>query len=167
MLSRLSSSTFLSLTFSLVTGTLFGLGLSVSQMIDPAKVVNFLDITGTWDPSLAFVMIGALVVNIVFFRFSSKRKMPVLSGHVFHLPAKKDLDKRLIGGAVLFGAGWGIAGYCPGPLLASLSFVDTHTKDLSIVYMLLAYVIGTVATKVVLSSIDKRKVAKANEACVG
>jgi uncharacterized membrane protein YedE/YeeE len=130
-----------SLMVALISGILFGLGLSVSQMIDPAKVVNFLDITGSWDPSLAFVMAGALAVNLVATPLILKRKKPICD-KLFRTPLKEQIDRRLILGAALFGIGWGIAGYCPGPMITSISFV---TGDILIV--LSAYIVGTLITR--------------------
>ena len=103
-----------------LSGALFATGLAVGGMTQPAKVINFLDITGRWDPSLAFVMIGAIGLNVVLFRFILKRVGPVF-GSVFQLPTRKDIDPRLVAGAALFGAGWGLGGYCPGPGLTSLA----------------------------------------------
>lgn len=104
---------------SLAAGILFGLGLTVSQMISPAKVLNFLDLSGAWDPSLAFVLAGAVGVTLVAFPIVLRRPAPVLAPK-FHLPSKTDIDARLLGGAVLFGLGWGLVGLCPGPALAAL-----------------------------------------------
>jgi uncharacterized membrane protein YedE/YeeE len=109
---------------SLVCGVVFGLGLALSGMINPAKVVGFLDITGAWDPSLAFVMGGAVAVTAVAFRLILRRPGPVLTS-AFHLPSRHDLDRNLISGAVVFGVGWGLAGLCPGPAISSLAFLDT------------------------------------------
>ena len=106
---------------ALIAGIVFGLGLAVSQMIDPAKVLGFLDIAGRWDPSLAFVMAGALAVTFTGYRLARGRAAPILAPR-FELPTKRELDRRLIGGAVLFGIGWGMVGYCPGPAFASLAF---------------------------------------------
>ena len=130
-----------SLLIALISGTLFGLGLSVAQMIDPAKVVNFLDITGSWDPSLAFVMAGALAVNIVATPMILKRKNPVCDT-IFRTPLKEQIDRRLLIGAALFGVGWGIAGYCPGPMITSVSFVSSD-----ILIVLTAYIVGTLLTR--------------------
>ena len=102
----------------LLAGLVFGLGLVISGMSNPAKVLNFLDISGTWDPSLIFVMGGALVVTFIGFRFVLGMSEPVLDTQ-FHLPARSDIDVRLVAGAALFGIGWGIGGYCPGPALPS------------------------------------------------
>lgn len=105
---------------SLISGVLFGAGLVVGGMTEPAKVIGFLDLAGAWDPSLAFVMGSALCVTLPVFQFVIKgRQQPLLATRYF-LPTKTDLDPRLIGGSVLFGIGWGIAGLCPGPAVASL-----------------------------------------------
>ena len=102
-----------------VTGLVFGLGLVVSGMANPAKVLNFLDLFGTWDPSLAFVMGGAVLVTFVGYRLTWTRKIPLLGG-VFELPRRRDLDLRLITGAAAFGIGWGLGGFCPGPAVTSV-----------------------------------------------
>lgn len=103
---------------ALFSGALFGLGLAVSGMTDPRRVLGFLDIFGEFDPTLAFVLGGAVASTLVLFRLVLRRR-PVLAGR-FELPALKHVDRRLLGGATLFGVGWGIAGYCPGPALAGL-----------------------------------------------
>jgi uncharacterized protein len=107
------------LIVALVSGALFGLGLAVSGMMNPAKVIGFLDLAGEWDPTLAFVMGGALLVTIPAFRLILGRQRPILAGD-FALPAKSTLDARLLGGAALFGVGWGLSGFCPGPAVAAL-----------------------------------------------
>jgi uncharacterized protein len=99
---------------------LFGLGLVISGMVDPAKVQNFLDIFGTWDPSLAFVMAGAVAVAFAGYRLAWRNERPVLE-HRFHLPQTTAIDRRLVFGAAVFGIGWGLGGYCPGPAFAALS----------------------------------------------
>ena len=104
---------------ALISGLLFGLGLGFSQMIDPEKVIGFLDLTGNCDPTLAFVMGGAVLVTLVSFRFILKRPTPVLNGK-FYVPTRKDIDKPLLIGSALFGIGWGIGGYCPGPAITAL-----------------------------------------------
>lgn len=101
-----------------VVGLVFAVGLAVGGMTDPLKVIGFLDVTGDWDPSLAFVMGGAVVVYAAFFRRITRRTAPVLEP-TFHLPTRRDIDRRLVFGALFFGAGWGLAGYCPGPALVS------------------------------------------------
>lgn len=100
-------------------GLIFGVGISVSGMANPAKVLNFFDVAGTWDPSLAFVMGGALLVTFFGYRFVLKRESPMLADG-FQLPTRRDLDLPLIGGSAVFGVGWGIAGFCPGGALPAL-----------------------------------------------
>ncbi|HAT7495813.1 TPA: YeeE/YedE family protein [Raoultella ornithinolytica] len=109
----------MNLFFSLLAGVIFGVGLMVSGMANPAKVIGFLDITRVWDPSLAFVMGGAISVGFFAFR-SVKRRTHSVCGGAINLPTSKQIDKRLIGGAILFGIGWGLAGICPGPRLVLL-----------------------------------------------
>ncbi len=104
---------------ALISGIIFGLGLSLSQMINPNKVINFLDITGNWDPSLAFVMMGALAITLLSFRWVLKRPAPLLESG-FHTSKRTTVDKSLLGGAVIFGIGWGMSGFCPGPAIANL-----------------------------------------------
>ncbi|TCS42044.1 YeeE/YedE family protein [Reinekea marinisedimentorum] len=151
------------LFFALIAGVLFGLGLSVSQMIDPAKVINFLNIFGAWDPSLAFVMGGGLLVNAIATPLILKRRQPIFT-HMFRVPAKSQIDSRLVIGGALFGIGWGLAGYCPGPMITSLSFASTE-----ILTVVLAYVVGTYATKWVLFKIEQVNQIEhqKDEACVG
>ncbi len=108
------------LLLSLGAGFLFALGLGLSQMMNPAKVLNFLDIAGDWDPTLAFVMGGAVLVTMPAFRFILKRPHPRFAGR-FYLPTKQDIDWRLVTGAAIFGIGWGIAGLCPGPAITAIA----------------------------------------------
>jgi uncharacterized protein len=106
-------------------GLVFGLGLLLSGMSDPAKVLNFLDLggiaSGGWDPSLAFVMAGAVAVTFVGFRLVLRQSRPLFAER-FHLPTSRELDLRIIAGPALFGVGWGLAGFCPGPALTALGF---------------------------------------------
>jgi len=102
-----------------IVGLLFGWGLLISGMTDPGKVIGFLDLTGSWDPSLAMVMGGAIAVGFFAFGTAKKRTSNFLGG-ALHLPTSSDIDKRLILGALLFGAGWGLAGFCPGPGIVSM-----------------------------------------------
>lgn len=102
-----------------IAGLLFGLGLLLAGMANPAKVLGFLDLAGVWDPSLAFVMVGAIAVASVPFNWAGKQSKSLL-GAPMQLPVKRDLDVRLIGGSLLFGIGWGIAGICPGPAVVLL-----------------------------------------------
>lgn len=97
----------------------FGLGLGLSGMTLPSKVIGFLDVTGPWDPTLAFVMMGAIFVHAISFRLITKRTSPFLTTS-FRLPTRNDIDSRLIIGALVFGLGWGLAGFCPGPAIVGL-----------------------------------------------
>ncbi len=110
---------------TLLLGILFGVGLSLSHMIDPDRVLDFLDITGRWDPSLLFVMMGALPLAIVTFKWVLKRPKPIWAEQ-FQLPKKTVIDRTLIIGATTFGIGWGMSGYCPGPAVASLGTMTTE-----------------------------------------
>ena len=129
-------------------GLTFGLGLLLSGMSDPAKVLNFLDLggiaSGTWDPSLAFVMAGAVAVTFVGFRLVLGRPHPVFADR-FHMPTRRELDIRIVVGPAIFGVGWGLAGFCPGPALTALGF-GTHAAVIFVVAMFagmwLARVIG-------------------------
>lgn len=107
-------------------GLIFGLGLIISGMADPSKVLNFLDLSGSWDPSLAFVMGGAIAIGFIAFHFAAKRKTSLL-GADMSLPSNKQIDRRLVFGSLTFGIGWGLAGYCPGPALASLTTGNPKT----------------------------------------
>jgi len=109
-----------SIASAFFVGTLFGFGLAVSEMINPARVIGFLDVAGRWDPTLLFVMGGALVVTAPSFPLILRRARPLLAAF-FILPTKSKLDGSLIAGAIIFGVGWGIAGFCPGPALAALA----------------------------------------------
>ena len=109
----------MALLINFVIGLIFGLGLVVSGMSDPAKVLNFLDLAGTWDPSLAFVMGGAVIVTFIGYRIVLQRKAPIFDTK-FHVPTRTDGDARLIDGPALFGIGWGLGGFCPGPALTAI-----------------------------------------------
>jgi len=102
-----------------LVGLLFGVGLIFSGMTDPGKVIGFLDVAGHWDPSLAFVMGGAVFVGLVAFAVARKRTSTLLGG-AMHMPNSDDIDQRLLTGALVFGVGWGLAGFCPGPALVAL-----------------------------------------------
>lgn len=121
---------------SLLAGLLFGLGLGLSQMINPARVKGFLDIFGAWDPSLIFVLGGAVGVTVVSFRLVLRRAAPVCDTQ-FYIPARTQVDRRLIAGAALFGVGWGLTGYCPGPGLAGLALGSVNA-----LIFLAAFVVG-------------------------
>ena len=104
---------------ALISGPVFGIGISVSGMMDPAKVLNFFDIAGTWDPSLAFVMAAAMTVTSLGYRVVLQRSKPLFSDH-FQVPPSKIVDRHLVGGSAIFGIGWGIAGFCPGAAIPAL-----------------------------------------------
>ncbi|MEO7009529.1 MAG: YeeE/YedE family protein [Caldimonas sp.] len=109
---------------SLLAGLVFGLGLVISGMANPAKVVGFLDLAGAWDPSLAFVMAGAIAVGLIAFAVARKRTFSLL-GAEMRLPTARRIDMRLVGGSLLFGVGWGVAGFCPGPGLVALGMGES------------------------------------------
>ena len=111
---------------ALISGLVFGVGLVISGMVNPAKVLNFLDIFGTWDPSLAFVMGGAILVTLPGFWLLKGWSKPLFA-ELFQWPTRQDLDKRLLSGATLFGVGWGLIGLCPGPAITGLSLGLTST----------------------------------------
>jgi uncharacterized protein len=104
---------------SLLAGVIFGIGLLVSGMFNPAKVLGFLDLAGPWDPSLAFVLAGAVAVGLIAFAFARRRTQSLL-GAVMRLPTARQIERRLVIGSLTFGVGWGIAGFCPGPALVAL-----------------------------------------------
>ncbi len=133
-------------------GLVFGLGIAISGMINPAKVLNFFDLAGTWDPSLAFVMGGALAVAAVGYRLILRRPRPVLDDH-FHLPKASAIDARLVGGSAVFGVGWGIAGFCPGGALPALG-----TFRPEVFVFVAALLAGILATRAIL---DRRAPATA------
>ena len=106
---------------ALLAGLIFGLGLTISEMVNPAKVLAFLDLFGNWDPSLAFVMGGALIVTAIGYRLAWTQEKPAFAER-FQVPGNRQIDTRLAIGAVLFGIGWGLVGLCPGPAISALSF---------------------------------------------
>lgn len=122
-------------------GLIFGVGISISGMANPAKVLNFFDIAGTWDPSLVFVMGGAVVVAFFGYRIVLRRPAPVLDAK-FHLPDNPRIDARLLGGSALFGIGWGIAGFCPGGALPALG-----TGQIDVFVFVAALIAGIFAAK--------------------
>ena len=127
----------------LLSGLLFGAGLAISGMIQPAKVLGFLDIAGAWDPSLALVMAGALAVTFAGYRLALGRPQPLYDSK-FHLPTASRVDGRLLAGAALFGLGWGLGGYCPGPALAAVGGLSQGT-----LVFLAGLIAGTVAARFV------------------
>ena len=135
---------------SLLAGLVFGLGLLVSGMANPAKVLGFLDLAGRWDPSLAFVMGGAVAVGFVAFLFASKRTVSLL-GLEMKLPAARHVDRRLIVGSTIFGIGWGIAGFCPGPALVALGMGEAKA---------IAFVVAMLLGMGLFELIEQRQVAR-------
>ena len=130
-----------------VVGLIFGLGLMLSGMTDPGKVIGFLDLFGNWDPSLALVMGGAIAVGFFAFALAKKRTTSFLGG-ALHLPKSTQIDKRLIWGNVMFGAGWGLAGFCPGPALVSMAAGQDKA---------LVFVLSMVFGMIVYELIQRRK----------
>lgn len=106
---------------AIISGLLFGAGVTLSGMVNPAKVLNFMDVAGDWDPTLLFVMGAALAVTLIGYRIVLARPQPLFESE-FRLPARTQIDGRLVAGAVMFGLGWGLTGFCPGPAVASLVF---------------------------------------------
>jgi uncharacterized membrane protein YedE/YeeE len=139
-----------------VVGLLFGLGLMLSGMTDPGKVIGFLDLFGTWDPSLALVMGGAIMVGFFAFTVAKKRTSTFLGG-AMRLPTNMDMDKKLVIGSLLFGAGWGLAGFCPGPALVSMA--DGQPKALVFV---LAMLVGMVSFELMDRLVHAPRKAKLN-----
>ncbi len=128
-----------------IIGILFSLGLVISGMINPAKVLGFLDVMGDWDASLAFVMAGAVIVNFIGYRVVLKRPHPLFES-AFSVPTRSDIDRDLVGGAVLFGIGWGLVGLCPGPAIASLGAAPERTLA-----FVVAMLIGMSITRILQS----------------
>ena len=129
--------------FSLLSGFIFGLGLVISSMTNPTKVIGFLDITGNWDPSLMFVMIGAIVVSAPIFYLLRNKTKPLFELN-FEIPTVKNLDKQLILGSSLFGIGWGIVGFCPGPAISSLFLLN----PLSILFVI-SMIVGFYSSRII------------------
>ena len=138
------------LVSALAAGLIFGFGLGLSQMVDPDKVLGFLDVAGAWDPSLAFVMIGAIAVGYFAFRFIPKKSKPIFA-ESFSLPTSKDIDARLVAGAVLFGVGWGLVGFCPGPAISSIAY--GHNESL---IFIAAMAVGFSLTRLVPTTLANR-----------
>ena len=111
---------------SLISGIIFGVGLAISNMINPAKVLGFLNFFGQWDPSLIFVMIGAILTSAPFFFLFRNKNKPLFT-ETFSIPKTKNIDSKLIVGSSLFGVGWGLVGFCPGPAIASLALANEYT----------------------------------------
>ncbi|RRV69757.1 YeeE/YedE family protein [Stutzerimonas stutzeri] len=132
---------------SFAAGLLFGLGLLLSGMANPAKVIGFLDVAGAWDPSLALVMVGAIATALVPFTWAKRRERSLLDAPM-QLPSKRDLDGRLIGGSLVFGIGWGIAGICPGPAIAVL--LSGH-------WQVVLFVLAMLGGMLLFSALERRR----------
>lgn len=132
---------------SFAAGLLFGLGLLLSGMANPAKVIGFLDVAGAWDPSLALVMAGAIATALVPFTWAKRRERSLLDAPM-QLPSKRELDGRLIGGSLVFGIGWGIAGICPGPAIAVL---------LSAHWQVVLFVLAMLGGMLLFSALERRR----------
>lgn len=136
-----------------IAGLIFGLGLIVSGMADPSKVLNFLDLSGNWDPSLAFVMGGAICVGVIAFYFAKKRQKSLL-GDPISLPTNTRIDRRLVFGSLVFGIGWGLAGYCPGPALVSLTSGNSKT---------IVFVIAMLAGMAIFEVLERWRLSSAKQ----
>ncbi len=132
----------MSLIFPLLAGAIFGAGLTLSDMVNPARVLNFLDVAGSWDPTLIFVMAGGLAVTTLGYKLIFRRRSPLVDDR-FHLPTQRQIDLPLVGGSALFGVGWGLAGICPGPAIA-----DLVTLDPKILLFIAAMMTGMIAASV-------------------
>lgn len=131
---------------SLLAGLVFGLGLIISGMANPAKVLGFLDVAGAWDPSLALVMVGANTVGLLAFALAKRRQTSLL-GLRLQLPTSRHIDRRLLGGSLLFGLGWGVAGFCPGPALVALGMGQVKA---------LVFVLAMLAGMVLFEILERR-----------
>ncbi|WP_119393830.1 DUF6691 family protein [Salinibius halmophilus] len=125
---------------ALIAGVIFGFGLAVSKMLEPQKVIGFLDVTGQWDPTLGLVMVGALIVMTIAHQLSKDMRKP-LYGEYFRFPTKQKIDAPLIAGAAIFGIGWGIGGFCPGPAITAAPL-----GNLPLLLGLMAYLLGVMLT---------------------
>ncbi len=137
-----------------IIGLVFGLGIAISGMGNPAKVVNFFDVAGTWDPSLAFVMAGALGITFIGYRLVLARPRPLQEDR-FYLPASRVIDARLLGGAVIFGIGWGISGFCPG---GALPVIGTFNAEVLI--FIAAMLAGILTARLILKRREQALAAR-------
>lgn len=141
------------IVMAFIAGLIFGLGLILSGMTDPSKVIGFLDLTGNWDPSLAFVLGGAVLVGSIAFHFAKGRTKSIL-GDAMRLPTATKIDRRLVLGGLAFGVGWGLSGYCPGPALASLALGGAKTL-IFVAAMLIGMAIYEISEKLASSQQQK------------
>ena len=139
------------IALSLLAGLIFGAGLAISDMVNPARILNFLDVAGNWDPTLLFVMGGALSVTTIGYKLIFSRNAPLFEDK-FYLPTLKDIDLPLVGGAAMFGIGWGLGGFCPGPAFAAM--VTMEPKVWAFVATML---IGIIFAKVLTSGLSRGK----------
>jgi uncharacterized membrane protein YedE/YeeE len=137
-------------------GLLFGWGLLISGMTDPGKVIGFLDLAGTWDPSLALVMGGGILVGLMGFTVAKKRTRSIL-GSAMHLPTSRDIDRRLVLGSLTFGAGWGLAGFCPGPGIVAMGAGESKAA---------LFVVAMIAGMLVFEVLDRWAKARATRGAV-
>lgn len=135
---------------ALVAGLLFGLGMMMSGMVDPSKVIGFLNIAGPWDPSLAFVMGGAVLVFMPMYLLVIKKREAPVCAKDFKLSTNRNIDRRLVIGATLFGVGWGIAGICPGPAITSLSGFNP-----AMMVFIVAMLLGIVVANIVVQKLEQ------------
>ena len=147
----------MSLIFSLLAGVIFGAGLTVSDMVNPARVSNFLDFAGNWDPTLIFVMAGGLAVTTLGYKFIFRRNSPMVDEQ-FHLPTQRQIDLPLVGGAALFGVGWGLAGICPGPALT-----DLVTLEPKVLVFIAAMLVGMIAASALRVRVHAMKANRSAE----
>lgn len=134
-------------------GLVFGVGLILSGMTDPGKVIGFLDLAGSWDPSLAFVMGGAVLVGVFAFALAARRTRSFLGG-AMRLPSRRDIDARLVAGSVVFGVGWGLAGFCPGPALVSFGS-GVRQAAVFVAAMLLGMLVYTAAQRLARRPVER------------
>lgn len=141
---------------SYIIGLIFGIGISISGMGNPAKVVNFFDVAGTWDPSLAFVMAGAVVVTFIGYKLVLARPKPVQEDR-FYVPTNNKIDARLIGGSLVFGVGWGISGFCPGGALPVIG-----TFRIEVLVFVAALLAGVVIARILMRRTELQTAARAS-----
>ncbi|MFQ3231860.1 DUF6691 family protein [Reinekea sp.] len=139
---------------SLLTGILFGAGLCVSGMVNPAKVINFLDISGQWDPSLGLVMLGGLTIMIIANLIGRKMNRPLYAEY-WRLPTREKLDSQLLIGSGIFGIGWGIGGFCPGPALTAIAYSNS-----TLLLGVAAYLVGVTMASLIRSSMQRKAQSK-------
>tara|TARA_B100000686_G_scaffold224913_1_gene232070 strand:- start:4422 stop:4862 length:441 start_codon:yes stop_codon:yes gene_type:complete len=136
---------------ALCVGLIFGFGLGLSQMVNPEKIIGFFNLSDAWDPSLAFVMIGALAISFISFRYIPKIKKPLFSNN-FEIPEGKIINTKLILGAIIFGVGWGISGFCPGPAISSISYGYFDT-----IIFVGSMIMGALLGKIIINNFWKEK----------